>query len=294
MRHLHFLINSKAGGGRAAAAWLQLQKELHRIGEGSEVVSFTFSDAFDVGFDYSQLRPNTVLVVVGGDGSLHHAASIALAHDLVLGIIPAGTGNDFASTLAVPRDPGEALQCILSGQVRSMDIIAANKELILNAGGYGLDASVVHFVEANPWLKRSGSLSYSLSVPLVMGRFRPFSLSLLGPNIDEEFENVSLVIVANGPSFGGGMKIVPMADPFDGQIEVCVVAGISKSGLLRIFPRIFRGGHVSSPGVHIYRGERFSLKFLRSRHYGQYDGEFVEVGESIDISVLPKRLQVLG
>lgn len=295
MRHLHFLVNMTAGRGRARAAWLELQKSLQAIIKDQKDVSFTFSNALDGNFDFSKLHQDTVLVAVGGDGSLHHAASIALKHNLVMGIIPAGTGNDFASTLSIPFEPALALQQILSGRVREVDVIMANQELILNAGGYGLDASVIQFIESNPWLKKPrGSSAYTLSIPLVMGRYQLFSISLLGQNLYEEFENVSLVVVTNGPSFGGGMKVVPMADPCDGQIEVCVVAGLSKLALLRLFPSIFRGGHTHKPGVHIYRGERFQLRFSRLHHYAQYDGEPLEVTESIDLLVSPKRLKVRG
>lgn len=307
MRHLHFLVNSQAGRGRAQAAWLEVKSYLtsrgysmvsggysaHSASRSMESREYSVSDAVDSTFDFSQLPRTSILVALGGDGSIHYAATTAVTHGFTLGIIPAGTGNDFASALGIPPEPLQALQTILSGQTKMVDVIKANNQFIFNAGGFGLDASVVHFIEANPWLKRRGSLGYSLSLPIVLGRFQPFSMTLRGERQEQGFKKVSLVAVTNGPSFGGGMKLVPTANLFDGRIEVCVVDELPKPELLRVFPRIFKGTHVTHPCVHIYQGERFEVEFARKRNYGQYDGEPIETTERVNIEVMPRQLQIL-
>lgn len=293
MKKLHFHVNPQAGRGRAEAAWLTVRRRLHGLGYSLDSEYLSMSNALRSDFDFSALAKDTVLVAVGGDGSIHHTAAIALQHGLTLGIVPAGTGNDYASTLGLPQDPEAALERILYGTVCPVDVIKAADQVILNAGGFGLDASVVHFIEAHPWLKRRGSFGYSLALPLVLGGFRPFSVRVLGDDFEQSFAEVSLVALANGPSFGGGMKIVPAAQPYDGKIELCVVAKLSKPELLRVFPRIFKGTHVSHRSVHMFRGEGFRLEFRRTTNYGQYDGEPIAVPESLEVAVLPGGLRVL-
>ncbi|OFW78932.1 MAG: hypothetical protein A2201_07545 [Alicyclobacillus sp. RIFOXYA1_FULL_53_8] len=312
MKRLHFLVNSRAGRGRATKAWHALEAYLQslpsmRAGEvhtstnnsvpaddSSSAVVYTVSDATDITFDYGRLTPDTVLVAVGGDGSVHHAAAQAVRHNLLLGIIPAGTGNDYATMLGLPEDPIAALRLVLDGSVRLLDVIWVDKELLINAGGFGLDASVVHYIEKHPWLKRLGSLGYSISLPVVLGRYQPYSVTIQAHAQSRHYEQVSLLAITNGPSFGGGMRVVPGANATDGQLEVCVVSKLSKLSLLALFPRIFRGTHITHPSVHIHRGDAFAITMQRLDHHGELDGEPIEVANEVTIRMQAAGLRVLA
>jgi len=296
MRNLHFLVNSRAGRGRATKAWRKIEAYLRSLDSDTSdsKVFFTASDATDANFDYGQLASDTVLVAVGGDGSVHHAAAQAVRHNLLLGIIPAGTGNDYAVMLGLPDEPILALKQVLDGAVSAFDIVWMDDELLINAGGFGLDASVVHYIEKHPWLKRLGSFGYSMALPIVLGRYQPYSVVIQGADESYHYNQVSLLAITNGPSFGGGMRVVPSADATDGQLELCVVSNLSKLSLLALFPRIFRGTHVTHPRVHIHRGRAFEITLQRQDGHGEFDGEPIQVGNHVGVRVESAGLRVIA
>lgn len=228
------------------------------------------------------------LVVVGGDGMVHLAVQ-ALAHtETALGIVPAGTGNDAARTLHIPRhDPQAAADVIIAGRSRTVDLAKAGPTYFFNVLSAGFDAVVNERANAMTWPR--GRMRYNLATLAELRVFRPLDYTL---DLDGETRHVSamLVAVGNGPSFGGGMRITEGALLDDGRLDVVLFHPISKRQLLRAFPRLFRGTHVNHPAYEHLRVRQVTVAARGIVAYA--DGE--RVGPlPLTVTAVPGALRVI-
>ena len=201
-----------------------------------------------------------VVVSVGGDGMLASLAGVVSANEGVLGIVPAGRGNDFARMLGLSAEP-EAVAATLVGPTRQVDLLRVTLptgEIRMVAGSayFGLDAIAGEYVEKlRRWPK---GMQYQTAALLAIARYRPsrFSLRIDG----EPFEVIgSSVIVANSAYYGKGMKVAPAASIDDGLLDVIAFAAPNRRALVRAFRKVYEGGHVDLPGVHALRATRVEL-----------------------------------
>lgn len=291
MIHYEFVVNPAAGRGKALAVWqrveqllLAAQKQMH----------FTYRvNLSGLGCAPDSLSENTVLVALGGDGTVHHVGQVAVERQLRMGVIPAGTGNDFANNLGIPSDLSQCVQTLFSMREQPVDVLRVNGEITLNACGYGIDAEVVEFIESNASLKKAGKLSYAVAVPVVLWRHRPYSVELTIDGKHMSCQNVSLIVLSNAPTFGGGMRVTPQAIPTDGLMDVCVVSNLPKRTLIRLFPLIYSGRHVYHKSVAMYKGRRVTLDFLADARRGELDGELTAPVERVTAAVEGGKLRLL-
>jgi diacylglycerol kinase (ATP) len=195
------------------------------------------------------------VIGIGGDGTISEVAN-GLAHSsAILGIVPAGTGNDIAHNLGIPRDPLAAANLAASGPSRCLDLCQVTTRertgYFVNIAGFGFDAKVADRVNRMPKLL-GGTLPY---VAGVLQTLWQYSAPRMRISIDDRQleRNAFLVAVGNCPTYGGGMRIVPAAQPDDGLLDVCIVSDLSRLEVLRILPRLYSGGHVSHPAVELFR-----------------------------------------
>lgn len=214
------------------------------------------------------------LVVAGGDGMVHLGVNLCAGTRVPLGIVASGTGNDIARELGLPvGDPAAAVARIHAGDPRPIDAVS------LTAGGGeagwfagvlagGFDALVNE--RANRWAWPRGQMRYNLAILRELPGFRaiPYRLTLDGTLLEIE---AMLVAVANGPAYGGGMQVVPTAVFDDGLLDVLVLSRISIPEFLRVFPKVFSGGHVDHPAVTIHRAR--SVRLEAAGIVGYADGE---------------------
>jgi diacylglycerol kinase (ATP) len=231
------------------------------------------------------------VIAVGGDGTVNEVAN-GLAHSAtLLGIIPAGTGNDVARNLGIPSDPAAAASLAASGSSRPLDLCQVETPdrtaYFVNVAGFGFDAAVAERVNRLPKLG-GGTLPYLAGVLATLWQYRspPMRISVDGRDIQQR---VFLAAVGNLPTYGGGMRIVPGASPDDGLLDVCVVSDLSRLEVLRIMPRLYSGGHVGHPAVSIFRCRSLSAD-ADGRVLCQADGELVG-GLPARFSVLPAGLR---
>lgn len=233
------------------------------------------------------------VVVVGGDGLVHLAVNLVAGTETPIGVVAAGTGNDFSRNLALPiRDVSRAVEVISAGGVRTIDAARAtgpNGETKWFAGvlGAGFDAVVNARAGRMTWPR--GQMRYNLAVLRELPFFKPipYVVELDGRRIETR---AMLVAVANTTSFGGGMRVCPDADPTDGLLDVLIVHAISVPSFLRVFPKVYSGAHVTHEAVEIYRAARVRLE--ASGIHSQADGEpFTEL--PLDVEVVPGALRVL-
>lgn len=233
------------------------------------------------------------LVISGGDGMVNLGVNLCAGTDLPLGVIAAGTGNDIARELGLPvRNAAEAVERIVNGRPRRIDLARTDlpdgtPRWFAGVLAAGFDAVVNE--RANTWRWPKGQMRYNLAILRELPVFRaiPYALTLDGVRHDTE---AMLVAVGNGPSYGGGMKVVPTAEFDDGLLDVLVLSKIAMAEFLRVFPRVFKGGHVDHPAVTIHRAREVRLE--ATGIVGYADGErFAPL--PMDIRVDPGALTVL-
>ena len=291
MRRFHFVVNPDAGRGKALDIWSAISTSLEDRA-AIEGVPMAMTHSF-VREPLPFLSPETILVSVGGDGSVHYAAKEAIRCGCGLAIIPGGTGNDMARNLGLPSDLDGLMDMLLKGTLHTIDVIRVNGDPVFNLAGYGIDAEVVHWIERHAWLKKVGRLGYGIVVPLVLAKHQRFQATLTTEdNVTTRFADVSILAVANGALFGGGMRIAPTACPSDGELDLVIATGLSKLGILRLFPQIYRGTHVSHPAVTYLRSRRFTIQFSHPLPAAEYDGEPYPCSIDAEVEVVPE-LRVL-
>nr|WP_218851861.1 YegS/Rv2252/BmrU family lipid kinase [Nocardioides panaciterrulae] len=212
------------------------------------------------------------LVVCGGDGMVHLGAQAVACSTTRLGIVPAGTGDDVARYLDLPRrDPAAAADRVLAGRTRTIDLARSGSKYYVTVLAAGFDAVVNERANQMTWPR--GQMRYNLAMLAELRTFRPISYTL---DLDGRTRRLDamLVAVGNGPSFGGGLRITEGAVLDDGLLDVVLFKPVTKPDLLRTYPKLFRGTHVThrqyehhrvrrvtiaAPGIVTYAdGERFA------------------------------------
>ena len=250
----YFIINEHAGKGKTKRRWSAIQHDLQQNG-----IKFAaaFTSRPQEATEFARQAAATGcshVIAVGGDGTVHEVVNGLAGQPVVFGLVPTGTGNDLARMLELPSDPVQAVQRVLNGTPKKIDLLELNGKPVMNIVGFGFDAAVAHDINTVNWKKRAGSLGYVLSMLKMMIRFRPFTLHLELDGQAMTFENCWLVAVGNSQYYGGGMKICPDAQLDDGLLDVCVVNNVSRLQLLRLFPTVFSGKHVQLPQVTYKQG----------------------------------------
>ena len=195
-------------------------------------------------------RSASVVVGVGGDGTLRDIAASLAGADTRLLPLPAGTGNDLCRTLGILRHPTAALEAASSGVERQLDLWLWNDQPFLNVAALGVDAAVGAAVNRR-FRRVRGTLAYLLAVGAVLPHYRPMRLELTG---DATYAGDAwLAAFASAQSYGGGMRIAPHAEPDDGWLDIVIVEAVPLWRFLAKFPRVFRGTHIREPEVKTFR-----------------------------------------
>jgi len=244
-REIALLTNPTSGKGRGtrtAAIALPRLKEA-----GFHVLNLVGHDA-DEARDLA--RRSVVdgvesLVVVGGDGMVHLAVQELAGSETALGIIPAGTGNDVARYLDIPRsDPQLAADVVIGSRTRRIDLARSGAQYYVTVLASGFDSLVNERANAMRWPR--GQMRYNLATLAELRVFEPLQYTL---ELDGRVRQVEamLVAVGNGPSFGGGLRITHGACIDDGLLDVVIIKTMTKPDLVRTYPKLFTGGHTKHP-----------------------------------------------
>ena len=256
-----------------------------------------------------------VILLFGGDGTIHRHLSQLVKLAVPVLVVPAGSGNDFATSLGLRRvrHSLEAWRtfCTGAGNVRAIDLggitqlgeesarDSANVWYYSCVAGVGIDAAVLERANRMPrWIKGNGG--YALSVVPTIFSFDPIPLKIqipaAGLDSSEQWATRSdqptlIAAFANTPLYGGGMRVAPMAKMDDGLLDVCIVAGMSRFKLLREFPTVYAGRHLRLKEVEYFQASR--LRVETEHPMDVYaDGEYV-CRTPIEVSVQPAALKVI-
>ncbi|MFJ8165978.1 diacylglycerol kinase [Streptomyces sp. NPDC096136] len=256
-------VNPTAGRGRGAHAAQPAASALRDAGFSVRTVVGT-DGADALARLRAAVREGTgAVIAVGGDGLVSLALQ-ALAGSLVpLGVVAAGTGNDFARSLGLPvREPARAgrlaAEGLKEGRIREIDLGRVGDTWYGTVLCSGFDSRVND--RGNRMRLPLGRFKYDLAVLAELAAFRPLPYRITlddGPVIETE---ATLVAVGNGSSYGGGMRICADAEPDDGLFDVTVVGDCSRATLLKVFPQVYKGTHLSHPAVTVHRAAKVALE----------------------------------
>ncbi|MFE9767426.1 diacylglycerol kinase [Streptomyces sp. NPDC005808] len=214
------------------------------------------------------------LIAVGGDGMAHVALQAVAGTRTPLGLVAVGTGNDFARALGLPvRDPAAAARVIAealkSERLRDVDLGRVGGTWFATVLASGFDSRVNDRGNRMRW--PTGRFKYDLAMLAELAAFKPVRYRITLDGGEAQEVEATLVAVGNGSSYGGGMKICPGADLGDGLFDVTVVGDCSRTTLLKVFPRVYRGTHLDHPKVTVYRAATVGL--VADGVTGYADGE---------------------
>jgi YegS/Rv2252/BmrU family lipid kinase len=221
----------------------------------------------------------TLLVAVGGDGTVNEVVNGIGGAPAELAVIPNGTGWDFARTHGIPRRFQDAVAVALDGTARSIDLGRASyrtgdgserESLFANIASAGMSGAIAR--RANDTTKALGArLSYLWATLAVFARWRSSEVRV---TVGDERRSGPMhdVVVANGSYFGGGMMICPEARPDDGLFDVLLIGDLTKADLTFTLPKTYRGSHLPHPKAELLRGAEVSVDAERSLPV-QLDGE---------------------
>ncbi|MFF3868776.1 diacylglycerol kinase [Micromonospora sp. NPDC001898] len=259
------LANPTAGRGRHRGLLPGLLERLARAGRPVRLLEAYTADQAERACHAALADGIAALVTVGGDGTVHRGLQAVAATTVPFGVVPAGTGNDFAADTGFPTDPLAAADAIAdalrAGRTSPVDLARMTRPegpprwygAVLAAG---FDAIVNE--RANRMRRPRGPRRYDLAILVELARLRPRRYTL---RLDGEPLQVDAVLVAVGncASYGGGMRICPDADPTDGLLDVVVGGRFDRRTLVRVKPRIYRGTHVQHPLVSCHRARTVEL-----------------------------------
>ncbi|NED84900.1 diacylglycerol kinase [Streptomyces sp. SID11233] len=267
-------VNPTAGRGRGAHAAQPAASALRDAGFSVRtVLGEDADDALRRARD-AVAGGTGALVAVGGDGMMSLALQAVAGTRTPLGVVAVGTGNDFARALGLPvRDPAEAgrlaAQALKGSLVREIDLGRAGDRWFGSVLASGFDSRVNDRGNRMRW--PGGRFKYDLAILAELAAFRPiaYRMSLDGGPVQEVA--ATLIAVGNGSTYGGGMRICADAVMDDGLFDVTVVGECSRTTLLKVFPKVYKGTHLGHPVVTVHRVSSIALEAVGVTAYA--DGE---------------------
>ncbi len=243
------------------------------------------------------------VIAVGGDGTVHEvinglmqAATQKRPH---LGIVPLGTGNDFAHSLGLPGEATQALRQVMNGQPKPIDLgllqdQRGRKEYWNNTLGIGFDTTVTLRSRKIPYL--SGFPVYFLAVLQTIMLNHDAMHMKISIDSDQKEEELLMLVLCNGGREGGGFKMSPHSKPDDQQLDFVSIGKVSRSRMFRLLPEVLRGSHLRFPDVHHGSFKKIEIEADRSM-YIHVDGEiYAGFGSDIrqlSVELIPSALEVL-
>jgi len=237
------------------------------------------------------------LIVAGGDGSVHEAVNgiMRADKDAALGVIPIGTGNDFAKAANIPLDWQAATRLLAdritsNSAIRRIDVGRMNDRYFGNGVGIGFDAKVSRIAADLSW--PIGDLIYLVAV------FRAMADGIITPHMkivadDYTWDGpLTLANISNGPWVGGMFHIAPMADHADGILDLLIVAPVSGPRILRLLPKLMQGSHMNEPEISRVGVRKLQIT-VSAPVPSHMDGEIMPLGTSFDIEILPGVLALI-
>jgi diacylglycerol kinase (ATP) len=291
-------VNPNAGGGRALSVLPRIRKVFEAASVPAEFISVGSAKDLEWHALAAVHSGKRRLFALGGDGTMQALVNATYGSDVVLGVLPAGGGNDFAAALQLPEDPVAAARAILRGHPMRVDLARARTadgrvRLYLGGGGLGIDAEAARY--ANETFRRMpGRSRYIASALRAFCGHRAIRVRAEFPGSDLPSMEVNSLFAAvlNTPTYGSGIRLTPEARLDDGWLDTVMVEDLSALQVLKLLPRLLKSGELRTPQVHRMRVQE--VKFTTDRpcmFHG--DGEILGPTPAV-IEVVPQAVRVLA
>lgn len=263
-----FVINPRSGNGNGLKVWSMVESECKK--QGIVYKAYVSQDAATAAERVQQHLSqfaNAIVVIIGGDGTIHQLLPTIVEHGGILAVIPAGSGNDTARGFGIPKDPIGALRTVMIGKIQPVDMMRSHEqgEWTLTALATGFDSAVADAVNRSfykRWCNRLklGSVAYLIGIIHTLFTFKPTTMTVHIDDSTYTYDRIWLAAISNVNSYGGGIRICPEARADDGLLDICLVHGCNRLTLLRLLPTVFTGKHVHLPQVVLKRGKKVSIQ----------------------------------
>jgi diacylglycerol kinase (ATP) len=291
-------VNVHSGRGKSRRRLPLFVQVFRAYGIAVEIIETSSAEDLAVQAEQQIRAGAQLLFSAGGDGTCQGLVNSAFGHNVVLGLIPAGGGNDFARALGLPQNPIAALQASLAGEPRAIDLVKVRtgdgrERLYLGGGGIGLDAATAHLASTRyrNWPGRtryvaSAIRAYASCVPI---RIR---ISLESDPHESAWESALFACVLNTPTFGAGIRIVPTAKIDDGVLNLAVLDDLRIGRLLRLLPQLALRGTVNLPALRTVTVRKLRIE-TDAPNLFQGDGELLGP-TPVDIEIVPGATRFLA
>jgi diacylglycerol kinase (ATP) len=287
-KKLLFVINPTAGRNNPE----YLLREIRKFTEKS-IFSFDIALSQAPGHATEIVKNSAndfdIIVAVGGDGTVNEVLNGLDETKNILGIVPCGSGNGFANSLKLSKNPEKALKCINELTSINIDVLKINEKKCINVAGVGFDGYVAKLFKES---KRRGLSTYAKIVLTEFNKYEPQAYSLI---IDDEKRlmcQALLVSFANSTQFGNNAHIAPFAKINDGLIDICILKKIPNIAALQTLIQLFT--KKINLSKHYQSIQCKNIKITSEQGLCTHiDGEFIKMGKSLNISIQPVSLRVL-
>jgi YegS/Rv2252/BmrU family lipid kinase len=279
-RPLALLVNPSSAGGRtlerlpAVEAELDKRRAAFRV-ERTRDPEHAIAEAVAAG------HAGEIPVVMSGDGLVGMVGGALAGTGVPLGIMPGGRGNDLARVLGIPDEPAAAIDLLLSGSTREIDVGEANGRRFLGIASVGFDSDANRIANETRFIR--GHLVYAYAALRALAAWKPARFTVRVGEENLRFTGYT-VAVANNKAYGGGMFVAPDAEIDDGRFDVVMIGKVGKLRFIANLPKVFKGTHVDNDEVRVFQTPQLELS--ASRPFAIYaDGEH--------LTDLPARLRIL-
>ena len=232
-----------------------------------------------------------LVIVGGGDGTVHEAAAGLWDSDVVLGVIPLGSGNDFAGSQGIPMNLDRAVDALRQGNVFLTDVGRFGERYFFNTLGVGFGPTVT--INARKYRHIRGYPLYLVTVVESLFRYRSMPLVLEAPDYHRD-KLTYMLVVGIGTREGGGFKMTPDAVLDDGKFDLCIVDDLSIPKALSVLPQATKGTHVNLPIVEMVRVSSVTVT-AQEPIVLHADGEIYETGsDRLELTCLQRSLRVVS
>ncbi len=278
------ISNPLAGGGRSKRVLRQVERRLE-----IEQIPFDTCHTPD-----SKALPPPIwsryekVLLIGGDGTLHRLLNYWGIPPIPVGLISGGSGNDFNRCALGTKDWKQHLEMAINGKAMSVDLGTCNSIWFGTGVGMGFDGKIAHIMQSKTVFK--GFILYLWAVIQQLFRYREQELSIEMAARQTTARSFMLT-VGNTSDFGGGFRVTPKAQPFDGDLEVCLVEEVSLMKRILNLNRVTQGKHESLPFVQFMNGSALKVSSPSPLHC-HMDGEHY-YWDSFEIKIHPRAMEIM-
>ena len=288
-----FIINCASNAHRAEAFFKDREQYLKSAFKRASFVYIREGDSI-IDIVRDQVHTYTHIIACGGDGTINRVANGMLGSGSTLGVIPLGSGNDFAKNIGLGRDFDDNVETLKANKCREIDVIQNEWGFILNTFGMGVDGLTNYYASKSPL--KNASVKYFWGGLKALVHSKPFTVHI---SIEESSGEVTInqsawmVALANGKTEGGKYRISPQSDNADGIVEVIIVHSVSRLRLITEFIKLSLGLPFKKGVVSEYKlSQKVSIKAARQLK-AHADGEQVSESDRFDFNVLKGALRVV-